>query len=346
MYFDLAMPLTLFVVTVVVILLHDKTESKLKRTFEEREFKVKDAILLVAAISVAVSVIVFIPQLALMIFFLFAYSLLLFIFTYLFSDVKKAHAKLFCIAFSVVSFTAATVCLFSSMFSDVLLAYGAAALYSLCGLSFIALVYEENRRGSGARWYLATMPPVLFLALYVFFNMTPIWFPYLLSMFGLIFAVLITLYIGSLFTWKSTLVFAGLLTFVDIVLVLVTRTMVSAATHVSGLRLPMLVVLPTLPQITINGSTLFMSLGLGDLFFAGLLAVQMYKKFGRTIAFLSAAAMSFSFLIFEAFILNFRIRAFPGTLMIICGWLPIMFLESLKNSTAAKQATNPTGSLL
>ena len=84
MYFDIAMPLTFFAVTIMAMFLNGKVEKKLKTTFEEKEFRVRDAILLVAAISVTVSLIVFIPQMAIMTLFLFSYSMLLFIFTYIF----------------------------------------------------------------------------------------------------------------------------------------------------------------------------------------------------------------------------------------------------------------------
>jgi hypothetical protein len=88
--------------------------------------------------------------------------------------------------------------------------------------------------------------------------------------------------------------------------------------------------LPTLPQATTEWGVLYISLGLGDFFFAGLMAVQTYKKFGKNLAVLSAAAMATSFFTFEALILNFEVRAFPGTLMIICGWLPIVLFKGLK----------------
>lgn len=336
MYFDVAMPLTLFIVMMTGVILNKKTESKLRSAFEEREFKVKDAIMLVVAITVAVSVITFVPQAAVMTIFLLAYSLLLFTFTYIFSGVKKIQAELFYVVSMVFSFAAATFSLSLSVLCDVLFAYGAVVLYCLCGFSFIALIYEVDRQHTKERWYLAAIPPVLFLTLYIFFNRTPIWFPYMLNMYGLIFAVLIILYLGILFTWKTSIFFAGLLTFADTVLVLVTRTMISAATHVAGLRLPVMVILPTFPQVVTEKGVLYMSLGLGDFFFAGLLAVQTCKKFGRNAAFLSAAAMAFSFSIFEAFILNFGIRAFPGTLMIICGWLPVTLLKFLKDGKTLK----------
>lgn len=342
MYFDIVMPLTLFAVLVAALLTSGKVEKKLKVVFEEREIKVKDAILLVVAISVAVSVVVFVPQMAVMVLFLFAYSLILFVFTYVFSDCKKTTAKLFSTAFLVASFLAATISLFALFPFNTFVGYGAATLYCLCGFSFVALLYEDGRQHTRERWYLAAMPSALFVLLYVFFNRTPIWFPYLLDMYGLIFAFLIILYLGSLFTWRTSMVFASLLTVADVILVLVTRTMVSAATHVSGLGLPILVILPTLPQVITEVGTLYMSLGLGDFFFAGLLAVQTYKKFGKNIAFISALAMALSFFMFEMFILNFGVSAFPGTLMIICGWIPVVLLKYLMDrKNADTSVTSP-----
>lgn len=330
MYFDVAMPLTLFTVVIVAMFLERKVEKKLKVTFEEREFGVRDAVLLVAAISVTVSLMVFIPQMAIMVMFLFAYSMLLFIFTYLFSDFETTGARMFCLTFLMVSFVAATISLLNFGVNSTV-AYGALALYCLFGFAFLALLYEESRTGTGERWYLAVLPPALFICLYVFFSRTPIWVPYLLDLYGTVFAVLIVLYLGSLFTWKTSLIFVGLLTIMDVILVLVTGSMVSAATHVSVLRLPVLISVPTLPPIVTERGTLYMSLGLGDFFFAGLVGVQTLKKFGRDFAVLSVIAMSVSFFVFEVLILNYEFRAFPGTLMIICGWLPLVLWKKLKS---------------
>jgi len=323
MNFDVVMPATVFAVTVFALFSSKKVEGKLKAIFEDREFRVRDAFLLVAAISIAISLIAMIPQMALMIIFLIAYSLLLFIFTYIFSDMKKFQAELFCLAFAIISFAAGTVSLYYSTFTDIQIAYGALALYGLCLFAFTTLVYEEQRSHTRERWYLAVLPSALFVTLYTFFSKTAVWFPYLLNLYGLTFAVLVILYFGSLFTWKTSVLFAGLLTAADVILVLITRSMVSAATHVSSLRLPVLVVLPTFPQV---GA---IALGLGDFFFAGLLAMQTYKKFGRNVAFLSSAAMALSFFIFEALMLSFGISAFPGTLMIVCGWLLTVFIKFL-----------------
>ena len=323
MYFDVAMPLTFFTITMIAMFLSKKVERKFKSTFEEREFRIRDAVFLVVAMGVTVSLIVFIPQMAVMMIFLFSYSMLLFIFTYLFSDLQKAEAKIFCSVSLVVSFLIATISLISFGVNSTV-AYGALAFYCLFVFAFLALLYENIRISTEERWYLAVLPPSSFICLYLFFSRTTLWFPYLLDMFGTIFAVLIILYLGSLFTWKATLIFVGLLTVMDVILVLFTGSMVSAARHVSGLRLPMLISVPTVPAILTEWGVLYMSLGLGDFFFAGIIGIQTLKKFGRDFAVLSIIAMSLSFFVYETFMLNYGWQAFPGTLMIICGWLPLI----------------------
>jgi len=330
MYFDIAMPLTLLAVSTASTFLAGKVEKKLKSVLEEKEFSVKEAVFLVAAISLTVSLIVLVPRMAVMAIFLFSYSMLLFIFTYVFSDFQKAKAKLFGTIIFLVCLIAAAVSLFAfSGYSFV--AYGALALLCLSAFAFTALLYEENRVVSGERWYLAVLPPAVFIFLYLFYSETPIWFPYLLNMYGIIFAILVTLYFGSLFTWKTTMIFIVLLTVMDIILVLFTGTMVSAARHVSSLKLPVLISVPTLPVIATELGTIYMSLGLGDFFFAGLIGMQSFKRYGKRFAISSLIAMSISFFIFETVILNYELRIFPGTLMIICGWLPLVAFEELRH---------------
>lgn len=330
MNFDVAMPLTLFLVTSTAMFLDTKTRGKLQVTFEEREFGIRDAVLLVASISVMVSIIVFIPRLAIMALFLFSYSALLFIFTYLFSDFDKYVARLFLLAFLAVSLVAGCTSLTNAGFNNTPI-YGTLTFFGLAGFTLMALMYEETRIGKGERPYLAALPPALFICLYLFFNGTPIWFPYLLNIYGVVFAILITIYLGSLFTWKTSLIFSGLLTIMDIVLVLFTGTMISAAKQVTGLMLPVLVTVPTIPTIVFQGGRLYMSLGLGDFFFAGLIAVQTYRNCGRILAMLSVVAMCISFFIFETYLLSDDLRAFPGTLMIISGWLPFLLWGAATN---------------
>src|SRR3989304_1067033 len=94
--FDVAMPFALFAITLASLFFNKRVEGKLKTIFEEREFRARDAIVFVVMIAVAVSVIVFVPQLAILAVFLFSYSALLFTFSYLFSSMEKRRAQLFC----------------------------------------------------------------------------------------------------------------------------------------------------------------------------------------------------------------------------------------------------------
>lgn len=277
--FDLTMPLTLLTVTFASVLLNLKTESKLKGVLEDREFRVRDAVLLVGLMAVMITLIVVVQQLSviLMVLFLFSYSLLLFTFGY---------------------------------------------------------VLSKNR------WYIGVLAPAVFILLYVFLRDTYVWTYYLSNVYGLVFAILITLYLASLFNWTTTAVFGVLITGMDIVLVLVTKTMVQAASAAVSLSLPVLVSLPLIPLIRTGTGVLILSLGLGDFFFAGLLAIQTFKKYGKRLTIASVVGMTISFSLFEAFIITFRVGAFPGTLMIICGWVPFVFVQTLRNWRKTKGANS------
>lgn len=195
-------------------------------------------------------------------------------------------------------------------------------LMGLFLFSYSLLLFEFGYLFSKNRWYIGILPPALFLLLYAFLRDTSVWVLYLSNVYGLIFAVLITLYMVGLFTWKTTAIFGVLITIMDIILVLVTGTMIEAANVARSLNLPVLVSLPLFPLVVTGDGLLMLALGLGDFFFAGLLGVQTYKRYGKRFAILSVVGMTVSFFVFEVFLLNFLQRAFPGTLMIICGWAP------------------------
>lgn len=325
--FDVAMPLTLFLVTLAALQLSKRVEGKLKSTLEEREFRTRDAVLLVVLIGVAVSVVVFVPQMALIALFMFSYASLLFTFSYLFSAVNKKKALLFISAFLVASLVVGVVVLLG-IFSSDLVFYGGLAACGIAVFAFAVLLLELRTTKSGERWYLAVLPPALFTIVFFVFSPTPVWFPFLFDTFGIVFAILITLYLSSLFTWKTTFIFAALLTVIDFILVLVIPVMEPAARHVASLGLPVLIVMPIVPPIFNAESILWglqpISLGLGDFFFAGILATQTYKKFGKRTAIISAVTMSIAFGVFEILLLNTDFGVFPGTLMIILGWVPIV----------------------
>jgi hypothetical protein len=314
------MPIALFVVTLAAMLLNKRIEGKLKTTFDEKEFRRRDAILFVVMISVAVSVIVFVPQMAITAVFLFSYSTLLFVFSYIFSGIRKRRAQLFCLGFGLTALVAGTAVLLDPL-TDSWLFYGGLAAYGLAAFAFSAILYEQRRKTSGERWYLAVLPPALFLLLYLFYQGTLFWFPYFFNIFAITFAILITLYLASLFTWKIVFIFAGLLTAMDIILVFGTGTMGEAATTLLNLGLPIAVILPRIP---ILGAISFGGLGLGDFFFAGILATQTYKKFGEKTAVISALLMAISLGLFYVTQLYFEIMFFPATVSILCGWLPVV----------------------
>jgi len=271
MYFDVAMPLTVFAITVVSLFLNQKTERRLKMTFEERQFATRDVALLVIFMTIMVSFIALSIQYSfinpIMILFLFSYSALLFMFTYIFSN---------------------------------------------------------------KRWYLAILPSIVFILLYLFLKDTVLWSYYLVNIYAAIFAVLVVLYMGTLFTWKTTWIFTILFTIADIILVLVTKSMVEYAEVGIGLRLPVAIMLPIIPIIVTEQGMWWTILGLGDFFFTGLIAIQTMKKFGKGFAVSSVIAMSISFFIFQAVVRIYGITAFPGTVMIICGWLPLALWKKLK----------------
>ena len=326
--FDVSMPLMLFFVTLVALLLGKRVESKLKTTFEEREFRSRDAVLFVVLITVAVSIVVFVPQMALIAVFLFSYSALLFTFSFLFSNLKRRRAQVFFLLVGLIGLAAGAVA-FLKVYGVVTF-YGGVAAFVLAACALVAILYEQFRKTEGrSRWYLGVFPPVLFLIVFFLFLYQPMGLLTLivLDVSGVLFAVLITIYLSSLFTWKVTFIFAALLTVMDFVLVLVTGFMVRAAEQVAGLGLPVLIVLPVIPPIAVTGG-LFglqaLSLGLGDFFFAGTLATQTLKKYGWKTALVSAEAMTLSFAVFEAWLLSTDFGAFPGTVMIIVGWLPVV----------------------
>jgi hypothetical protein len=363
---DIGMPLALLAVMVAALLLNERTEEKLKATLEEREFRTRDVVLLVAMVVVAVSVVAYISildpghifQSVILLVFIFSYSLLLFIFSYLFSGMNSRRAQLFSLGFGVASLIAGTVSLIGP-FVDGLAFFRALAFYGLAAFALSSIIVDAKKTDAKERWYIAVQPPALFVLLFVFFNVvyggTLVWYPLLLDIFALTFAVLIILYLESMFTWKTVFVFAVLLTIVDIILVLGTGTMVDAAQQFTGLGLPVLVYLPKIPLIPIPAGSQSIGffgfipsgLGLGDFFFAGILALQTLKKFDKKTALLAIVAMSISFGVWLAFIpeivvlleplLQRNIAGFPGTLMIIPGWLIVVAWKMLSERKQKQQ---------
>ncbi len=361
---DLAMPIALFLVVTIALLLDKRVKGKLMATVEQKEFKTKDIILLIVFMTIVITVIAYTSVIApeqifqrlFLLIFLGSYTTLLFTFSYIFSKVTKKRAELISAGFGSIGVIAGLTSLLGSL-SDSFTIYRSIAFFGLAIFCFGTIIFEQRNQISKSRWYLAVQPAAMFLLLMIFFNVVydgavQVWFPLLMDVFGFTFAILIILYLSSLFSWKTVGLFAVLLTVMDIILVIGTGTMVQAATQFTGLGLPVLVYLPNVPLIpAVPGNINFFGfaprgLGLGDFFFAGVLAVQTFNKFGKKTAFISITAMAVAFGIWEAFLPNILawlspivgrdIGGFPGTLMIISGWVPIVIWKVLSERNKTK----------
>ena len=258
MILDVLLPSVLFLIAVATIFLYARFEKKVSSLFGGTELRIGHVVLLVAAIGIMVTILVFIPERAMMVFFLFVYSMILFLFTYLLAP----------------------------------------------------------------KWYLAVPIPVIFIALYF----SPYWNIYLFNFFAIIFAVCISVYMGSLFTWKTTVGFASLLTIVDVIQVLITRFTVVSAEKALELGLPVGIILPTFPYA---GWTL---LGLGDVFLLGLLGIQTTRKYGRNFGLASIVSMTVVFLLLQTILLNTGVESFPATVLVVSGWLTALAARYLYKS--------------
>jgi len=353
---DLAMPTALLIVIVVAMLLHKRVESKLVATVEQKQFKTRDILLLVAFIAIMISVIAYTSMVnpgglfpnILLILFMSSYTMLLFTFSYVFTNLTKTRAQLVSVAFGISSLIAGLAS-FIGPITDPYTIYRAVAFFVLSALCFGVVAYEQKKNIAKARWYVAAQPPALFVLLFLFFAVlyggtVNIWFPILMDVFGFTFAILIILYLSSLFNWKTIWIFAALLPIMDVILVF-TGPMVTAAHTFTGLGLPVLVYLPNLPIVlTQAGAIGLRGLGLGDFFFAGILVVQTYKKFNQKTALIAAVAIAVSFGIWEAFLPDIfnilKIEGFPATVCIITGWLPIVAWKLLTSRNKNKLSTD------
>jgi hypothetical protein len=172
------------------------------------------------------------------------------------------------------------------------------------------------------KWYVAILPPAFFVISYLYF-----WDLILFDLFVVVFAILISVYLSSLFTWKTVWIFAVLLTIMDIIQVFGTGFMVESATKLINLNLPVLLIIPTYP------AEATMYLGLGDLFLSGLLAIQTTKKHGEKTGIITAIWISIAMALFEIAWFSTRFAvAFPATIIVIAGWLAGIGFSQLLNS--------------
>ncbi|MDR0797602.1 MAG: hypothetical protein LBE70_02625 [Nitrososphaerota archaeon] len=361
---DVAMPLALLFIVTAAVFLNKRTEKKFQDSVEENEFKTKDILMVIAVL--VIGILTFITssvihpgrwfENAVLSFFLGTYTMLLFSVTYIFSGIRVKRAQLFSICFGFASLLTGAIC-FLEPLRDSATAFRVGAFFGLSVLCFVIAFYEHRKPGSKkAKWYLAIQPPALFLLFFVFFNLYfegtlnaqltgayTVWFPGLLNVFGATFAIMIILYLSPLFSWKFVGIFAFMLTLIDIILVF-SGPMGAAAETFTGLGLPVLIYLPNVPLITTDaGAFLLRGLGLGDFFFAGILAIQIFNKFGKKYAYVSVVSMVLSFGIWEAFLPDittfFNINGFPATVCIITGWIPIVVIGTLLHKKLKKTSS-------
>ena len=142
------------------------------------------------------------------------------------------------------------------------------------------------------------------------------WNLFLANMFAITFSIFISLYMGSLFSWRTILVFASLVTVMDFIQVFGTGLMGDAANKFVDLQLPILIIVPTFPQVSQIG------LGLGDIFLAALLAIQTMQKYDKKAGIISAITIGLAFSFFEIALFHYQFaQYFPATIVVISGWL-------------------------
>jgi hypothetical protein len=180
------------------------------------------------------------------------------------------------------------------------------AAYSFVLFLFTYIVTEK--------WYVALLPSGVFVALYL----SPYWNLFLLNVFAVVFAIVVTVYLGGMFSWKTVLVFTALITVMDFIQVFGTGLMGASAGKLLDLKLPIMILVPTFP-FRVSG---LLGLGLGDIFLTGLLAIQTSQKYDRKAGFISAAAIGFAFFVFEFAVFFTRFSGFfPATIVVLGGWL-------------------------
>jgi len=271
MPFDILLPSALFFLTAAAVFLYPKLETKVKAILEEKKFSIRDVVVLVVVMGIAVTVLVIIPGYAIRILFLIFYSIMLFLTTYI-----------------VVP-----------------------------------------------KWYIGLLLPVTFLALYfVFWNALPtdMFILIFMDVFAAIFVVFASVYMGTLFGWETVAVFAGLLTIMDIIQVLVTGFMVESGLKMRDLKLPVMIFVPTFP-LQSSG----MLLGLGDIMLSSLLTIQTARKYGKKFGYISIAFIAAAFLIFEFLMFYYKTGAMPATVFIVCGWLVALGVRQIYNWLTSKK---------
>ena len=83
MNLDVLLPAALCLIVLTIVFVNSRAKKKVTSLFGELKLSFTHVALLIAAMSVTVTVFVIIPEIAMQFFFLFAYSTILLLFTYL-----------------------------------------------------------------------------------------------------------------------------------------------------------------------------------------------------------------------------------------------------------------------
>lgn len=169
------------------------------------------------------------------------------------------------------------------------------------------------------KWPVALVLPGVFLLLY-FFDWN-VWF---MDIFAVLLVLSVILYTSGIFTWKATLVFAGLLTAMDVVQVFGTKYMETVAQKATSMLLPLLIVVPTFP---LQG---YVSLGLGDLMLTGLFVNQTAQKWGKRYGYVCCGSVAVVLLLGELILFNTPFHFLPATVFVCVGWLVTLAITRLR----------------
>lgn len=186
------------------------------------------------------------------------------------------------------------------------------------------------------RVIVSIIPPIIFIASFLILNFllmeNILAVILIIDIFSATFTIISVTLISPLFSWRTMIIFAALLTIMDFIHVFITGSMVEAAGKVVSLNLPLILLLPSLPSL--KRLTI---LGLGDMFLAGLLSTHMASRYGSKAGLLTAFSISIVFFIFDMVASNFvlHFRAFPATLLVLLGFFTGMSLYIFKKGKKA-----------
>ena len=177
------------------------------------------------------------------------------------------------------------------------------------------------------KWYLALLPPTIFILSYLY-----LWNIVTFNIFAFTFAAIVISYLTLFFNWKTTLIFAGLLTALDVFQVFITGFMGQLAEKaVFNLQLPVVIMIPTYP------TTGRIILGIGDILLSGLLTNQNMQRKDRRSGILTAISIGIAVFVFELVELNADyFRYFPATVVVLLGWLLGLGLTKLSEKWQSK----------